>query len=278
LNKRKIDHWKISLTAGAIILFGILFCVAAAPFIAKHDPAEQNASIRLEGPSSGHLFGTDNFGRDIFARTLYGGKTTLTSTVAALTIALLLGLFVGLLTGVRCGKVVDIVVMRLIDVLMSFPFIALAMVITALFGASLFHLLFIVALVWWVPFARLTRSIVIQTRGETSIEAAKVLGARTAVIAIRELLPRTIAPVLIQATFELGNLVLSISALSFLGLGAQPPTPEWGSMLADGRAYFFQSPHVLFGPALFIVLTVLALNLIGEGLRDYLDPYEIIKL
>lgn len=278
MNKRKIDHWKISLTAGAIILFGILFCVAAAPFIAKHDPAEQNASIRLEGPSSGHLFGTDNFGRDIFARTLYGGKTTLTSTVAALTIALLLGLFVGLLTGVRCGKVVDIVVMRLIDVLMSFPFIALAMVITALFGASLFHLLFIVALVWWVPFARLTRSIVIQTRGETSIEAAKVLGARTAVIAIRELLPRTIAPVLIQATFELGNLVLSISALSFLGLGAQPPTPEWGSMLADGRAYFFQSPHVLFGPALFIVLTVLALNLIGEGLRDYLDPYEIIKL
>lgn len=124
----------------------------------------------------------------------------------------------------------------------------------------------------------MTRSIVLQVKNETSVEAAKILGAKNRTIAFRELLPKTIAPVSIQATFELGNLILSISALSFLGLGAQPPAPEWGSMLADGRAHFFEAPHILMGPALFIILTVLALNLIGEGLRDKLDPFEKLKI
>ncbi len=278
MKKTQIKHWKLSLIMGLIILGGILFSVAGAPFLSNYSPAEQNAAVRLQSPSREHPFGTDAFGRDILSRTLHGGKTTLLSTVSALTAALLIGIFIGLAAGMYHGTIVDTVFMRLIDVLMSFPFIVLAMVVTALFGVSLLNLLFVVAAVWWVPFARLTRSIVLQGKSETAVEAARVLGAKTSIIAIRELLPKAIAPVLIQATFELGNLVLSISALSFLGLGAQPPTPEWGSMLADGRSYFFEAPHILFGPAAFIILTVLALNLIGEGLRDWLDPYEILRI
>jgi peptide/nickel transport system permease protein len=276
--KNQIKHWKVSLIIGLIILGAILFSVAGASFLSDYSPAEQNASLRLQGPDKEHIFGTDPFGRDILARTLHGGKTTLVSTASALSAALLLGILIGLIAGMFHDTIIDIIIMRIVDMLMSFPFIVLAMVVTALFGVSLLNLLFVVAAVCWVPFARMTRSIVLQNKGEAAIDAARVLGAKNSSIALREFLPKVLAPVLIQATFEFGNLVLSISALSFLGLGAQPPTPEWGSMLADGRSYFFQAPHVLFGPAIFIIMTVLSLNLIGEGLRDWLDPYETIKL
>jgi peptide/nickel transport system permease protein len=161
---------------------------------------------------------------------------------------------------------------------MSFPFMVLAMVVAALFGTGLLHLLMAVVSVWWVSFARLSRSVVLRIKTETYISAARVLGASPVTIMFRDVLPRAISPVLIQATFELGNLILTISALSFLGLGAQPPTPEWGSMLSDGRAHFMSSPHILLGPAFFIFLTVLSLNLIGEGFRDRLDPYETAHL
>ena len=278
MRQRRAEHWKISLISGFALLCGIVFCVAGASLLSGYSPSEQDAAARLVPPSREHPMGTDAFGRDVLSRTLYGGRTTLISTTVVLTVALLTGITVGLLTGINHDTVIDVVFMRLIDVLMSFPFIILAMVVIALFGASLLHLLAVVAAVWWVPFARLTRSIVLQKKNDTAVEAARVLGAKTSTIAIRELLPKVIAPVLIQATFELGNLVLSISALSFLGLGAQPPTPEWGSMLADGRAHFFESPHVLMGPAIFMIATVLALNMIGEGLRDWLDPFEIIRM
>jgi peptide/nickel transport system permease protein len=195
-----------------------------------------------------------------------------------MTFALIIGLLVGLLTGLYSGSLLDVVVMRVIDALMAFPFMVLAMVITALFGTGLIHLLVVVVCVWWIPFARLTRSIVLRARNETSIMAARVLGASDCTILFQELLPKIFSPVFIQATYELSTLILSISALSFLGLGAQPPAPEWGSMLADGRAHFMQAPHILLGPALFIILTVLALNLVGEGLRDLLDPYEILEI
>jgi len=268
----------LNLIAGIVIISVICVLVMGAPVFTHYNPLEQYPEERLSTLSKAHLLGTDRFGRDIFSRTLYGGRTTLASSFLALVCSLVLGLLIGLTTGMFSGTIFDIIVMRIVDVLMAFPFMVLAMIITALFGTSLMHLLFVVAIIWWVPFARLTRSIVLQVKNETSVAAAKVLGANTRAIIFRELLPKVITPILILATFELGTLILSISALSFLGLGAQPPNPEWGSMLADGRAHFFQAPHVLLGPALFIVLTVLGLNFMGEGLRDYLDPYEIIKL
>lgn len=268
----------LNLTAGLVLLSIIFLLVTAAPLLVKHSPLEQSPRERLSSFSESHPLGTDRFGRDIFSRTLYGGRVTLFSTFSALACSLTLGLVIGLVTGMFGGTVFDTIVMRIIDVLMAFPFMVLAMVMTALFGTSLIHLLLAVVIIWWVPFARLTRSVVLQIRNETSVTAAKVLGAGTGAIVVRELLPRVISPVLVLATFELGTLILSVSALSFLGLGAQPPMPEWGSMLADGRAHFFQAPHILLGPGIFIVMTVLALNLIGEGLRDYLDPYEKIRM
>lgn len=268
----------ISLVVGTVLLIIIVVLVVGAPLFTAHDPLEQQPSERLEKPNGKHLLGSDRFGRDVFSRTLYGGRTTLSASVLALGTALLIGLFVGLVAGMFNGSVLDMVLMRLIDVLLAFPFMVLAMVIAALFGTSLFHLLIAVIAIWWVPFARLTRSIVLHAKNETSIAAATVLGATSRVIILQELLPRAISPVLILATFELGSLILSISALSFLGLGAQPPSPEWGSMLSDGRDHFLQAPHILLGPTVCIVLTVLALNLIGEGLRDWLDPYEITEL
>ncbi len=168
--------------------------------------------------------------------------------------------------------------MRVIDVLMAFPFMVFAMVFAALWGTGLANLLIAVVAVWWVPFARLARSIVLQVKNDPSIQAARVLGASGWRMGVFELLPKMIGSLLVLATFELGTLILSVSALSFLGMGALPPTPEWGSMLSDARAHFFQAPHILLGPALFIVLTVLSLNLIGEGLRDMLDPYEHIDI
>lgn len=268
----------LNLITGLVLLSIILTLVIAAPLLVSHSPMEQFPQERLSAFSKSHPFGTDRFGRDIFSRTLYGGRVTLFSTFLALTCSLVLGLIIGLVSGMFSGTVFDTIVMRVVDVLMAFPFMVLAMVITALFGTSLMHLLLSVVMIWWIPFARLTRSVVLQAKNETSVTAAKVLGAGTRVIIVRELLPRVISPVFVLATFELGTLILSVSALSFLGLGAQPPMPEWGSMLADGRAHFFQAPYILLGPGIFIVMTVLALNLIGEGLRDYLDPYEKIRM
>ncbi|CAH1195319.1 Glutathione transport system permease protein GsiD [Paenibacillus plantiphilus] len=268
----------VSLVSGIVVLGLLAILILGAPFLAPYDPVKQNVTERLEKPSMEHPLGTDRFGRDVLSRTLHGGQTTLISSVVALCAALIIGLFVGLTAGMFHGSIIDIILMRLIDVLLSFPFMVLAMVIAALFGTSLSHLLLAVVAVWWVSFARLTRSVVLHAKNETSFAAARVLGATNGAIIFKELLPKAISPVLILATFELGSLILSIAALSFLGLGSQPPAPEWGSMLADGRDHFMQAPHILIGPALFIFLTVLAFNLIGEGLRDRLDPYEKTEL
>lgn len=268
----------VSLVFGIVVLSLLAILILGAPLFTPYDPVKQNVTERLEKPSGKHPLGTDRFGRDVLSRTLHGGQNTLISSIVALSAALIIGLFVGLTAGMFHGSIIDIILMRLIDVLLSFPFMVLAMVIAALFGTSLVHLLIAVVAVWWVSFARLTRSVVLHAKNETSFAAAKVLGATSGAIIFKELLPKAISPVLILATFELGSLILSIAALSFLGLGSQPPTPEWGSMLADGRDHFMQAPHILIGPALFIFLTVLAFNLIGEGLRDRLDPYEKSEL
>lgn len=274
-----IRHRKIpiSILVGFILLVIIVLLVAFAPVFTDYAPDEEIAE-RLKGFTQTHPFGTDRYGRDIFCRTLYGGRTTLTSCFLALGMALCIGTLFGAITGMRSYGLFDTILMRIIDVLMAFPFMVFAMVFAALWGSGLINLLIAVVAVWWVPFARLARSIVLQVKDHPSILAARVLGASGLRIGFCELLPKMIGSLLVLSTFELGTLILSISALSFLGMGAQPPTPEWGSMLSDARAHFFMAPHILFGPALFIILTVLSLNLIGEGLRDMLDPYEKIDI
>jgi peptide/nickel transport system permease protein len=278
LAKRIRRQYNVTLVSGAILLAVVIVLVIGAPLFAGYNPVEQSATDRLQAPGFSHLFGTDRFGRDVFARTLFGGRTTLVSAFAALLATITVGIAVGTVSGMFYGKLIDTVCMRIVDVLMAYPFMVLAMVIAGLFGVGFSKLLFAVIIVGWVPFARLTRSIVIREKNDTAVSAAIVLGASSVRIVFRELLPKIIGPVFVQATFELGTLILSISALSFLGLGAQPPTPEWGSMLADGRPHFITAPHILMGPALFVISTVLGLNLIGEGLRDRLDPYEIVSI
>ncbi len=271
MRKNKLPY---SCIVGFILLAIIGIGVFGAPIVSRYEPQQQDAKSRLEKPSAAHPMGTDRFGRDMLSRTLHGGKTTLLSAMLALTAALSIGLAIGLLAGLFHGSPIDAIFMRTIDVLLAFPFLVFAMVVAALFGTSFLHLLIAVVSVWWVSFARVARSVVIQAKQETSYAAAQVLGASRMSLAWRELLPKAVGPILVLASFELAQLLLAISALSFLGLGAQPPTPEWGSMLADGRDHFMQAPHLLLGPAACIMLTVLAFNLIGEGLRDRLDPYE----
>lgn len=275
LNDYTKGSWR--LFTGVIILGILIAAVVFAPVITGYDVAEQNSEIRLLAPSTKYLMGTDRYGRDIFTRVLYGGQTTLLAAAGALILTLVVGTLAGTIMGLYQNTVLDIILMRVIDTLMAFPFMVFAMVVSAFLGVGLFHLLIAVAVIWWAPFARISRSMVMQIRNETSVEAARVLGAGLPMIIRREIIPRIIAPILIQATFELGNLILSMSALSFLGLGVQPPAPEWGSMMSDGRAHFMQAPHVVLCPAIFVVLTVFSLNLIGESLRDQWDPYERIE-
>lgn len=261
---------------GAVLLGVLLLLVAFAPALAPYDIETQDPAIRLLPPCPAHLMGTDRFGRDIFSRVLFGGRTTLLASFATLLITLVTGTFVGAWMGLRQNTVADVLLMRLMDTLMAFPFLVFAMLVASLWGRGMLHLLAAMAMVGWVPFARVCRSMVIQLRQETSVEAARVLGASLPAILFREILPNVLPTLLIQATFACGELSLSLSALSFLGLGAQPPSPEWGSMMSDGRAHFFQAPHVVLCPALFVLCTVLALNLIGESFRDRLDPYEAL--
>ncbi len=258
-----------------LTILGLLIGMSVfAPFLSGYDVAEQDSSVRLLAPSFAHVLGTDRFGRDIFTRVLFGGRTTLASAAGTMSVVFIIGTLMGTFMGLYQDTMFDIVWMRIIDALMAFPFMVFAMVVTAFLGPGIVNLLFAIAGVWWVPFARVSRSMVINLRGTTSLEASYVLGAGVPTIVFREILPRIISPLLVQATFELGCLILSMSALSFLGLGAQPPVPEWGSMMSDGRAHFIQAPYVVLGPALFVILTVLSLNLVGESLRDRLDPYE----
>ncbi len=275
MNSRRASY---TLGFGMALLALLAGSVFAASWLSPDDPLAMNVGARLQRPGMEHWLGTDRFGRDILTRTLHGGQTTLISCGLALLSAVLIGMLLGALAGMFHGSVFDIALMRIIDVLLAFPFMVFAMVIAALFGTGLFHLLLAVVIVWWVSFARLTRSLVFQAKNSTSVDAARVLGTSNTVILFRELLPQAWGPVLVLATFELGNLILAIAALSFLGLGSQPPSPEWGSMLADGRAHFMTTPHVLLGPALWIMLTVLAFNCIGEGLRDRIDPYEKARI
>jgi peptide/nickel transport system permease protein len=275
---KKNKKRNVSIYIGLLLFVVILMSSIFANVIAPYSPTEQNFAIRLEAPSIRHILGTDQFGRDVFSRALYGGRKTLVSAFLAMSFNLFFGTSLGIIAGYYNGKWIDKVIMRIVDCLMAFPFIVLAMIISSLFGTELIHLMFAIILVWWIPFARLARSVVLKTIEDTDILAAKVSGAKDGVIMFKELLPKTIHPVCILATFELGSLILSMSALSFFGLGVKPPIPEWGSMLADSKAYFFQAPYLTVGISSFIFLMVLSLNLMGEGFRDQLSVYENIRI
>lgn len=252
-----------------IVLFVAL--AIAAPLIAPHDPTDVNPIHRLEGPSVQYPLGTDNLGRDILSRLLFGSQWSLGTAAAATVLIMTIGLSIGAWSGFY-GGFIDELLMRIVDVLLAFPSLVLALAIAGTLGPGIVNVMIGLVSVWWVGYARIVRGLVLAMRERQFVEAAHCIGARDRQIIMRHLLPNVLPPVIVLATLEMGGLILAISGLNFLGLGVQPPTPEWGAMLNDGRAFLFNAPQLMIYPGAAISLVVIAFNLLGDGLRDVFDP------
>jgi peptide/nickel transport system permease protein len=260
------------LTVAGFILI-LVFGVSAllAPLIAPYGPIEQILSERLQPPSLTHLLGTDQLGRDLFSRLLFGARISLTVGVVVVASAGAFGTSIGLIAG-YAGGIVDEVLMRVTDIFFAFPPLILAMAIAGALGPSLNNAMIAIAVVLWPVYARLVRGQVLSLREREFVQAARCVGASSVRILWRHLLPNTLAPLLVQASFDLGGAILSTAGLSFIGFGAQPPTPEWGVMISEGRKFISTQPWLSLFPGLAILFSVAAFNLIGDGLRDALDP------
>ena len=257
-------------TFGVIIcLFWIIMAIIA-PFVAPYDPVVQDLTLRLKAPSAAHIFGTDNFGRDIFSRVIYGGRYSLLAGCLTVVIAGCIGTIYGAIAG-YVGGAVDNVMMRLSEMILSFPSLILAMIINAVMGSNLFNTMFALVIVSWPTYARLMRSVVLSVKENEYVTASEALGASRIRILLKEIIPNSITSVLIMATTDIGNQILMFSTLSFLGLGSAPPTPEWGMMVSDGVQYFNKFWVAGF-PGLAIFTMAVGANFIGDGLRDLLDP------
>ena len=270
---QRLRKQRLAMNGGGI-LFPLLFVALCAPVLAPHDPMEQNLYARLEPPSLDHPLGTDDFGRDILSRMIYGSRISLRIGGASITAALLVGTLLGLWAG-YWGGWADTLIMRCMDLLLAFPSILLAIAIVAVAGPGIDNAIMAVSVVLIPQFARLVRSSVLTVRETAYVEAARALGAGQMRILFVGILPNCMAPIIVQTTLGLGTAILDAAGLSFLGLGAQPPMPEWGAMLAGGRELLFEAPWVMTFPGLAIFIVVLAINLFGDGLRDALDPKTV---
>ena len=256
---------------GAIIIFFLAGIAILAPYIAPYDAIELDLKNRLSPPDRNHLMGTDNLGRDVFSRIIYGTRISLSMATVVVMIVMFLGIAMGTIAG-YCGGIIDGAIMRMVDVLLAFPNIILALVIAGILGPSLTNVMIALSAIWWVSYARIIRGSVLSVKEKEFVEAVRAMGCSDASIAVRHVLPNVLSPVIVLATLDMGHIILSIAALSFLGLGAQPPIPEWGTMLNEGRPFMETAPHLMIFPGLMIMVVVLAFNFLGDGLRDALDP------
>lgn len=266
----------INSTTNLLGLGIILLLVVAgifAPWLAPSDPNELNIENRLQSPNSEHLMGTDQLGRDLFSRILYGARISLKVSVMVVAISLLIGIVMGVVSG-YIGGWVDEAIMRLVDLLIAFPGLLFALVVVSVLGPSLVNLLLALAVTGWTGYARIIRGEVLSVKEDEFVKAAQVMGASRTRIMSRHILPNVISPIIVLATMNLGTVVLATSGLSFLGFGAQPPTPEWGNMLATSRDTLTTAWWIANFPGMMIMLTVLGFNLLGDGLRDTLDPRD----
>jgi peptide/nickel transport system permease protein len=257
-----------------LVIFCLIVAVAiAAPWLTSYDNVvvKMNIVERLQHPSMSHLFGTDELGRDILARIVYGARISLLIGFSAIFVSLVVGLVLGGTAGYYGGKI-DSLIMRAMDVFLSLPDVLLALAIIAAFGNTKLNLTIAIGLAFAPKFSRVVRSAVMGVRDNEYIEAARSIGALDLHIITGHVLPNCIGPIIVQVTLYVANAILTIAALSFIGLGIQPPTPEWGNMLASGRTFMRDYPHIVVAPGLAIFFTILALNLLGDGLRDTLDP------
>jgi peptide/nickel transport system permease protein len=262
---------------GVIVVALVLLTALGAAWVTPFDPVEQNIGDRLKPPGARdaagavHLLGTDHLGRDILARIVFGARPALLVGFAAVAISGVLGMIAGLVAGYFGGRVDD-VLMRLADIQLAFPFILLAIAVIGVLGPSLFTIISVIGVSSWVVYARIVRGAALSLREREFVQAAQALGSRDARILVRHVLPNVFTPWLVVATLDMARVIVIESALSFLGLGVQPPTPTWGGMLADGRVYISTAWWLATFPGLAILLTVLGINLFGDGLRDTLDP------
>lgn len=261
---------KAAVVGGIVIIFIILMGIFG-PLILKTDPTTQNILNKLQPPSKEHWFGTDNFGRDIFTRIIYGTKLTLTVGFLSVLIGGVLGVVLGVVAGYY-GGIVDTLTMRIMDILLAFPGILLALAIVSVLGGSLINVIIAVGIFSVPAFARIVRGSTLQVKKLEYIDAVRALGASDGRIIFRHILPNIMSPIIVQATMRIATAILTASGLAFLGLGAQPPAAEWGAMLSDGRAYMHNASHMVMFPGMMIVIVVLAFNIFGDGLRDALDP------
>jgi glutathione transport system permease protein len=267
---RKFRRQKVALAAACFLVLLVVVAIAA-PWIAPFDPAQPDYEHVLEGPSWLHLAGTDDYGRDIFSRILHGARISLMIGFLAVTIGGIVGVIFGLLSGFYEGWV-DRVIMRLCDLLLAFPGILLAIAIVAILGPGIENVIWAVAVFSIPVFARLVRGSTLALKRAVYVDAARAIGVRDAVLMVRHILPGALPSVIVYFSMRFGTSILTAASLSFIGLGAQPPTPEWGAMLSSGRSFIGVADHLTYFPGLAIFVTVLAFNLLGDGLRDALDP------
>ncbi len=270
LTYRRLKRNKAALYGGYFILFLVLVSIIG-PYLTGYDPFQVDYSTKLVTPSAEHWFGTDHHGRDIFTRIIHGMSITLYIGFSSVMLGMLVGVPMGIISGYY-GKTIDAVMMRIVDILLAFPGMLLAIALASVFGGSINSIIIAVG-IWSVShFARVARGSTLAVKGLEYIDAIRALGASDGRIIYLHILPNIVSPIIVQATLRIAISILIAAALSFLGLGAQPPTPEWGAMLSAGRNYLFDYPHVALYPGLAITIVVLAFNIFGDGIRDAFDP------
>jgi peptide/nickel transport system permease protein len=267
---RRLIRQPLSVIAGVIVII-LIITALIGPLIAPYDPNNIDMANRFDQPSPAHPFGTDDFGRDILSRVIVGARVSLQVGLIAVGLAATVGTLLGLVAG-YAGRLTDEVIMRAMDILFAFPAILLAIAIMAALGKGITNAMIAIGIVYVPIFARIARGSVLSIREEEFIDAARAIGASDNRIIFRHILPNTLSPLIVETTLSLSFAILAEAALSFFGLGTQPPDPSWGRMLSEGRAYFQQSVWLAIWPGLAIMMTVLGFNLLGDGLRDALDP------
>ncbi len=263
------------LRTGFVIVAIAIAAALVGPLLSPHDPSAQELARRLEGPSVAHPFGLDELGRDILARILSGARISLMVGLAVVSVSSFAGMFFGSIAGYFGGRVDD-AISRVIDVLMAFPGILLAIALVAVLGPSLRNVVLALSVIGWVGYARLVRGQALRAREFEYVQAARALGASTRRIVVRHVLPTALPSVVVQATLGMAGAIIAEASLSFLGLGVQPPTPSWGTMLDAGRSHLFDAPHLTIFPGMAIATLVLGFNFLGDGLRDRIDP-KLVK-
>jgi peptide/nickel transport system permease protein len=262
---------RMSARIGLAITLAFLLLTVLAPFVAPYDPYDQDLSSALSPPSALHWFGADEYGRDMLSRVIYGTRTALLAVLVADGLALVVGCTLGLLAGFFGGWV-EAVIMRLVDMLLAFPYLLLALIIVAALGPGLTNSMIAIGIVYTPQYARLIRGQVLAVRKADYVRAARALGASRSRLILRHVLPNSFPPVVVMATLQAGAVIVETAGLSFLGLGAQPPSPDWGALLADGQSYFLSAWWIATFPGLAIFILVLGFNLVGDALADRFDP------